>query len=226
MMRVSSLKNNKLFLSCAVGLVVGSLGFIVAVKIGSGQNIAPVSMQFPAPGESKSTEFRIYTAGFFRLEISTKAVIDKNEVGLPDLPPIECDLSLVIRDRRRVQIETEVRALNHAGRVYSLGLDYFESSKFELPHAGHYGFTLTNRGNSPGTTTGAPLRLIRFFNPTDWLLRFGAIEMLSELIMSCSIIGLLIVGYRALRASRRPASNDRPAKRDQASPPPVPPLAR
>lgn len=177
----------------AFAVLVGSaLAFATVVYVNDQWNWEPVQVPIPGPGLAVADPFEITTGGRFAID-ATVPVADKPGFGLPESPPVACQLDVQIDGPNALRATIPIVQFRSSGGYPAGKTESFSSGKYFELSRGRYDFRLTNRGTTtPFGDRGATVSLTRFERPTEFYLQgvllrgFGWFGLIAGIIAGCA----------------------------------------
>ena len=176
-----------------LSIVAGCGLLIFARSLGSNQNWNPVNLPVPGVNQIIKYPFSVASSGRYRLEVATPITIAKDALALPEIPPIECDLSLSVENDHGFKNQQTVKLLRHSSRYEFGGLDYFVGEPIEIPRRGEYEIVISNHAIVEMlSTNGAMISLARYEKPVEWLLGWWLMDKLGYVFLLMGSIVILL----------------------------------
>lgn len=140
-------------------------------------------MPFPGNGFTVKSDFYVYSHAAYHLEAYVPIAIPKDEVDMPELPPIDCALRVRLSGPGFAPRETSITSLPWGGEIPSESLGLYESNETWLLKPGEYHMEVSV-GKDSGTVMahGALLYFCQFERPVESIL-FNALLYWSGVVL-------------------------------------------
>lgn len=181
-------------------ILIGTLQLVYSALRGGPDAWTPVHLPFPGAGFGTRTSFEVYQSGTFRLEATVPVRIPTNEIAMPEIPPAECALRVLLAKDDRPTNEVSITSLRHSSRYYWGSEDYYVSNEEWELSPGEYQLTVSSDLNCDlASTRGCSLSLTQYKHPVETII-YGAFRFWSAVTLcAIGLVGLAVSEMRSLR---------------------------